>query len=562
MGILRQRQTLVRILLACAFFSFILASAIVAVRGANSGKIRVGLFYGSGALPTANLANEVGSGYEFGYFKDSNSFVSLGQTSEEKITICKDTNLYLAGGTYYETPLSSGYSLVGAYHLQLSDSYATYAEAYEVAQNYPYGFPAYINGTYVVRFEFYSTAANAMADGANYPGTTVVGASTTCYTITQTSTGRILFELDMEGAECLGVMPVSKGQETQTWFKGYQYYGGFQYNRRSGNDLTVVNIVDEDRYIAGVLPNEFVSSGGIESLKAGCIAIRTYARSSSKHATFGFDVCNSTDCQVYRGVYTGENADKVLQAATETSGKCLYYNGKLIEALYFASDGGATESAVNAWGVEHPYLVGKEDPYEKLISFPSQSWEYIVTPEQVKKMLSDYGYICKTVVKMEVTEMTPSGNVNALTITDSNGEIYTFTNDDVRCLQTISGITYMSRHFSITPVGGTVSQPNSGEGFTVSDGKQTITKDSVYAITANGKQQISENTSVLTEDGLQSTSGDRTESISGSSEGWIIRGGGYGHNVGMSQWGAYAMAEQGYSCEEILKFYYTGVTIN
>ena len=82
--------------------SLILMAAVVLptlplfTSAASADSIRVGLFYGSGALPTANLANEVGSGYQFGYFEDDNTFTSVGSTSEEKITMCKDANLYLS----------------------------------------------------------------------------------------------------------------------------------------------------------------------------------------------------------------------------------------------------------------------------------------------------------------------------------------------------------------------------------------------------------------------------------------------------------------------------------
>ena len=47
----------------------------------------------------------------------------------------------------------------------------------------------------------------------------------------------------------------------------------------------------------------------------------------------------------------------------------------------------------------------------------------------------------------------------------------------------------------------------------------------------------------------------------GYGSGWTITGSGYGHNVGLSQWGAYAMGKQGFTYDEILKFYYTGITI-
>ena len=514
--------------------------------------IRVGLYYGSSAMPTANLENEVGSGYQFGTFGSDGSFTALGSTSNVQITVCKDTNLYLSGGRFYETPTAAAYQLIGAYHLQLPETYATYEAAAAAAQAYPYGFPAYVDGQYVVRFEFYSTAANA---AAGYPGYQVVGGSETCYTVVDTGTGQILFEFD-NGGDYLGIMPQSSGEEARTWFRGYQYYGGFQYMRRSGNDLSVINFVSEDLYVAGVLPYEFVVNDELESLKAGAVAIRTFANASTKHSALGFDVCNTTDCQVYRGVYTGSGASDVLQAVEETSGECAYYTGALIEALYFSSDGGATEDAVNAWGSDVPYLQGKADPYEASISFNGQSWTYTVTSADLQELLG-----CGPVTSFTVTELTENGNVNEITIVDSSGQEYIYRGDDVRILQNLSGVTYMSRRFTITPNDGQTSDSgSSGGSLSVYDGDVTVSADSVTVITADGTTTVSAPVTVLTDSGSYST-GSGTTTSSGSGEGWTISGGGYGHNIGMSQWGAYAMGLQGYTYREILQFYYTGITI-
>lgn len=518
--------------------------------------MRVGLFYGSNALPTANLANEVGSGYQFGMFDGSGAFQALGTTAAEKITVCKDANLYLSGGSYYETPTSSAYTLVGAYHLQAGGTYQTYGEAADAALEYPYGFPAYVNGAYVVRFEFYSSPANAAADAESYPGASVVGGSASCYTVVETASGRILFEFDNGASSYLGIMPVSSsGKPAQTWFKGYQYYGGFQYMRRSGNDLSVVNFVSEDLYVAGVLPYEFVSSGSLESLKAGAVAIRTFARVTKKHSSSGFDICNTTDCQVYRGVYTGSNASNVLTAVEETAGECAYYQGALIEALYFSSDGGATEDAVNAWGTERPYLKGKEDPYEETISFNGKSWSYQVSPSDLQTLLQKMGKQCSTVTGFAVTKTTACGNVNEITITDSSGNRFVFSRDDVRILQNLPGVTYMSRRFTIQSNSGSAGSGS----FSVYDGNTTVSAGSVTAITADGKVSVTAPAAVITENGTDTIGGQTASSGTGS--GWTISGGGYGHNIGMSQWGAYAMGKLGFTYDEILKFYYTGITI-
>ncbi|MCI8525796.1 MAG: SpoIID/LytB domain-containing protein [Oscillospiraceae bacterium] len=545
------------VFLTCVLFLSILPPSADAAF--SSRVIRVGLFYGSNALPAANLANEVGSGYQFGTYDSNGVFTAVGETAYEKITVCKDANLYLSGGSFYETPTAAAYTLVGAYHLQAAGSFGSYADALQAASAFPYGFPAYVNGQYVVRFEFYSSAANAAADAAGYPGATVVGGSASCYTVVDSAAGRILFEFDNGEGAYLAVQPAGAGgQLAQTWFKGYQYYGGFQYLRRSGNDLTVVNFVPEDLYVAGVLPYEFVASGSLESLKAGAVAVRTFARRASKHRSLGFDICNTTDCQVYRGVYTGAGAQTVLRAVEETAGECAYYQGALIEALYFSSDGGRTEDAVNAWGTDYPYLKGKEDPYEASISFNGKSWSYQVTPEALQAQLQRMGRSCGTVTGFAVTATTAGGNVNEVTVTDSSGQKFVFQRDDVRFLQNLPGVTYMSRRFTIQPNGGGAA---SGGAYSVYDGKTTVTTDSLTAVTASGTGPVTGTVTVVSADGKGTVSASTSAAPSASGSGWTISGGGYGHNIGMSQWGAYAMGAQGFGYREILQFYYTGITL-
>lgn len=331
--------------------------------------------------------------------------------------------------------------------------------------------------------------------------------------------------------------------------------------RRSGNDLSVINVVSEDLYVSGVLPYEFVASGTVESLKAGAVAIRTFARASTKHSSSGFDICNTTDCQVYRGVYTGSYADRVLEAVEDTSGECAYYNGKLIEAVYFSSDGGATEDAANAWGADHPYLQGKEDPYESTISFKGQSWSYQVTPTQLKTLLNNMGYSCGTITGFAVTEITDNGNVNEITITDNTGDTFVFKRDNVRVLQNLSGVTYMSRRFTISSNRDGGDSAALDTSFSVYDGDTTITKDTVTVITNNGTKIVTTPASIITSSGVVTIGSKPSADVSGNESGWTLSGSGYGHNIGMSQWGAYAMGELGYTYDEILEFYYTGITI-
>ncbi len=540
--------------------------------------VRVGLFYGSSTLATANLANEVGSGYRFGYFDSNRNFVEVGYTVQEKITTCKDTNLYYASGTYYDTQQAVSSTLVGAYHLQVDQVYSSYDEAAAAALNYPYGFPAYINGEYRVRFEFYSTAENAAADSVNYAGVSVVGASTSCYTVVITGTNTILFEYDLGfGGNYFAIMPDITGEEDhQTWFKGYRYRGGFEYCRRTGENLTVINYVALNDYIQGVIPYEMNPSWPLETLKAGAVAARTYAEASVKHIAYGFDVCISTDCQVYRGVYSGSYAPIVALAAEETTGECIYYDGKLIEALYHAADGGATVSSAEAWGGHADYLIGKEDPFETSISVPSEDWSYSLDGNDLAAVIrawsSSYSS-CSKIVSFSVTSYTELGNVYSIEFVDSNGRTYTFTKDAARGIfQNYYTQRYFSRRFIVVAPGETYNgistkgDETSGT-FVATDGVLTEVADSVYVLSADGVELISEEVVTITSSGMivptveeENSNGFETVTNTSTDE-WLIVGKGYGHNVGMSQYGAYAMGLQGYTYDEILKFYYTGVTI-
>ncbi|MDD3165702.1 MAG: SpoIID/LytB domain-containing protein, partial [Oscillospiraceae bacterium] len=391
MQIYPKRQLLaISLPLLCALVLLVQMLALPASAATADTIVRVGLYYSTGALASANLANEVGSGYRFGYYDSSRQFHSIASTDAEKITVTKDSNYYITSGSYYETPTVAAYTLLGAYHLQLDSTYSDYASALSEAEKYAAGFVAYIDGEYVVRFEYYSSADNAANDASNYSGVHVVGGSATGYTVTDTGTNEILFEYD-SSASFFGIEPRAEDGAARTWFKGMQYYGGFQYCRRSGGNLSVLNFVDLENYTQGVVPYEMSASWPLETLKAGAVAARTYVMHESKHAALGFDVCTTTDCQVYHGVYTGSYAATINQAVDATAGECIYYDGALIEALYHSADGGATESSSNAWGIAHDYLVGKEDPYETSITTPSSGWSYAVTSAQLTAMVQKLG---------------------------------------------------------------------------------------------------------------------------------------------------------------------------
>ena len=323
--------------------------------------VRVGLYWGNSALEAANLQNAVGSGFQFGYFDDNRHFVPVGSTEKTAITMLKDWNMYLVGGKY-QTGSASGAEVVGCYHIRLSDVYSDFASAKAASSAYDDGFPAYHEDQWYVCVGSYTGQSAAASDRqARGLSGSAMTCSNRCVAVVETGTTHILFQFDCGERRSLAVMPLAaEGEKATTWFKGYRYYGGFQYQRIDGGDLNVINFVTMDDYIKGVIPYEMNAEWPMEALKAQAVAARTYtAAHLNHHSSSGFDLCCDVDCQAYRGVNASdENSDR---AVDETSGVYMTYEGEYVNAFYFSSDGGATEDCENVFNEPLPYLRGKQD---------------------------------------------------------------------------------------------------------------------------------------------------------------------------------------------------------
>ena len=391
----------------------------------------------------------------------------------------------------------------------------------------------------------------------------VVKSSSTGILVTVTRTDEILFEFDCSGIYDFGVQPMrqKKKQETETWFRGYKYNGGFSYPRVTGGNLNVVNVVDLESYIKGVVAYEMSSEWPIEALKAQAVCARTFACDSTKHrSSYGFDVCNSNCCQVYQGRgnktrYPSENSDKAVE---KTEGECIYYDGKLAgTAVYHSSNGGATSSSYHVWGGKLGYLQGVEDPYEAEISIPNYEWSVTYSVDELTYILKNKGYSVGTVKNVYISEYTDEGNVYKVTFEGSSGST-TVKGDTCRTI--FSSATYnksvQSLRYEINGKTKEVKYYVNGDGETLS------TLKDVYVLTADGLETLEGGTLyVLTESGKETIDGNGSGKTSSADGKFTISGTGWGHNVGMSQYGAKAMAELGYDYEEILTFYYTDVKI-
>ena len=521
--------------------------------------VRIGLFYGSSALAGANLANDVGSGYRFGYFDDSLTFHTLGYTSETAISVVKTQNVYYgtnvdwSGSGYYDSQTSD--VAVGCYHLQLPQTFTDFTQAAAAAAQYSGGFPAWIDGVYYVRVGAYLDSASAQAaqTALGLTDASVVGTSGAGLSVVRTGTNSVVFQFDSTEGLYLAVKPgLDDSVKTQTYFRGCSYFGSFQY-RRSGGDITVVNILPMDDYLQGVIVQEMSPSWPLEALKAQAVCARSYAwgkLQTGKHQSQGFDLCNTTDCQAYVGVAT--MSDNSRRAVEETSGVYLWYNGSIADqAVYSSHNGGASESAANVWGTEYPYLTGKEDPYEATVAdrISNYNWTVTYTAQELTDLLNSKGYVNSGIVDFRVTKTSPTGYATEITFTDSSGKSWSKTMESCRTFLGLRSQNY------------TVSGGSGGSGYTVNGSGSLGSLSGAYAVDGSGT------TGALTEGQVYVIGGDGTvsqaspSSAAGSSDVFTITGSGWGHGVGMSQWGAYAMAQQGYTYEDILKFYYTGIEV-
>jgi stage II sporulation protein D len=305
---------------------------------------------------------------------------------------------------------------------------------------------------------------------------------------------------------------------------GYTYRGAIECIKSPGRwGLTVVNVVPLEQYLYGVVGKEMSPSWSAEALKAQAVAARTYAVSHKNYfKKKGFDMADDTRNQVYAGV-NGESPS-IRQAVDATSGEIMTCQGKPIEAYFCASAGGWTEHSENVWGSRLSYLRGVSDDSNEM---PSYRWSVTTTPE---KMAANLSAASKGVGKIQSITLSPltrrpisaadrgiSGRVLTMTIKGTGGQV----NVTGNAFQSIYGLK--STLFDFYEGSGTAPDPDAGK-----KARNTV-------LTVKAGQPLT------------------------------IYGVGWGHGLGMSQFGAYQMAKKHSSdasyYRTILTHYYTGTRI-
>ena len=141
---------------------------------------------------------------------------------------------------------------------------------------------------------------------------------------------------------------------------GMPYRGYLEIFVNASNAFTIVNVVNLEDYLKGVVPAELSPKAfpEKEAIKAQAIAARTYAvKRRGQFDADGYDICATPACQVYRGVSVEE--PMANESVSETTGEVLTYQGRLVDALYTSTCGGRTENAENIFSSAQPYLVSR-----------------------------------------------------------------------------------------------------------------------------------------------------------------------------------------------------------
>lgn len=316
----------------------------------------------------------------------------------------------------------------------------------------------------------------------------------------------------------------------------------------------MINAVRKADYLSSVVPSEMPSNWPIEALKAQAVAARTYLAyqlNNPKHKTF--DVCASTHCQVYGGVSSETLAS--VNAVNSTSGVVMTYGGSAINAIYHADSGGHTESTANIWGGSLAYIVAKADPYS--VSTPYSNWTVNYSKEEISRRLADRGYEIGKLSEIRIDSRSSSGRVSSMTFMGDAASI-TMTGNTIRSAFQIK---------DVDPYGAEIYKEKLKSTFF----EISTTTTPFYMMTGSNKWQGPlENRVVKTETETSLLGGGKSyklltskgeTSINVDVTNYTINGKGYGHGAGMSQYGAKNMASGGSSYVEILKFYYTGITL-
>ena len=313
--------------------------------------------------------------------------------------------------------------------------------------------------------------------------------------------------------------------------------------------LTAINIISIEAYLLGVVTCEMDRLYPEEALKAQTVAARSYALVKAGFMADGngsskYKLTDNTYSQVYKGI-NGET-EQSLKAVTTTIGEVLKRGNQVVEAFYFSTSGGSTESSSDIWNVASPVYQRVFDKYER--NPERLPWTYDYSLNDIEDILKENGVNIGTIKTVKPYIRTAGLRVYSLKITGSKKSVIL----DINKIQDYFGLP--STKFNVI-----TSNANQNRVFVKnSDSDTEIVLKNSYTISGKGSiNKLSDSLDqyiLISEDNMYNV-----VSKLPKEEHIVFAGMGYGHGVGMSQAGAAGMAEEGFNYKEILMYYYNGV---
>lgn len=409
---------------------------------------------------------------------------------------------------------------------------------------------------------------------------------------------------------------------------GQYSYEGELVLRAVNSDLQVINRLDIEKYLRGVLGYEVNPNWPLEALKAQAVISRTYALAQlGRHNSQGYDVCTGDHCQIYKG--TAVHNPNTDRAIAQTMGKALIWNGALAQTFFCSDNGGASSDVKDVWGKPIPYLIVRKEPYPS--DSPKSNWQTTLTAREIENAIAKKGIHVGMLKSMEISRRDSAGRPVGLTFKGTSGTATLPTSQfrmavgakNVRStffeFAPISEQSYITeqRHpaqtvsvtKNATPAVGSFKSADKNSYstelltqeeqvqlnalieqnvFTLDEridmlshperrryylertlGKTTTvaeekTKSHRRARRKKKKHKIEEvqpEKVEVVEKPAESTYRVGPSSVDLTSGTVTLYGKGWGHGVGLSQYGAKAMAEHGWSVEKILEYYYPGTKL-
>jgi SpoIID/LytB domain protein len=298
------------------------------------------------------------------------------------------------------------------------------------------------------------------------------------------------------------------------WEVPVQDHEGVLIIEPRSDGILLIERIDPERYLLGIAEVPF--SWHTQALRAQVVAARTYLANLIANprwgvmATYGFDICDGTGCQVYKG--SGRGAGTAWEeAVTATSGQILLAGGTPAAAFYHSTSGTTTRSIQDVWTGSAPIS------YLQAVDVPEQdsafaSWSYDLPLADFLHVLGHDDITFRGKVTSIETEVTDHGDGPYLVTVTTKKETRTININQVQTA--LNGHALAHGYPQIPDLLVNVGQPAPSPTFTVRLNNQRVQ----------------------------------------------IRGEGWGHQLGLSQYGALAMAEAGSSFREILEHFYTGLT--